>query len=129
MLSLSSVTKRYGSLTAFEGVSLDIRHGEFFGLLGPNGAGKSATMSLIAGLCAPNSGTLTLDGRLLNVGSASPASPWAWSRSTSPSTRNLMATKTSASSVRSMGSPARISARASMPHSKPCNSPITVAIP
>jgi ABC-2 type transport system ATP-binding protein len=70
MLSLSSVTKRYGSLTALDDVSLDIERGEFFGLLGPNGAGKSTTMSLIAGLRAPDSGTLTLDGHPLNAGSA-----------------------------------------------------------
>ena len=65
MLSLRSVTKRYGALTALDGISLDLTRGEFFGLLGPNGAGKSTTMSLIAGLRAPDSGTLTLDGQPL----------------------------------------------------------------
>ncbi len=62
MLSLHSVTKRYGALTALDDVSLDIARGEFFGLLGPNGAGKSTLMSLVAGLRAPNAGALTLDG-------------------------------------------------------------------
>jgi ABC-2 type transport system ATP-binding protein len=62
MLQLRSVTKRYGSLVALNDVSLDIGRGEFFGLLGPNGAGKSTLMSLVAGLRAPDSGTLTLDG-------------------------------------------------------------------
>ena len=62
MLQLRSVTKRYGALTALAGISLDLARGEFFGLLGPNGAGKSTTMSLIAGLRAPDSGTITLDG-------------------------------------------------------------------
>ncbi len=62
MLSLRSVTKRYGDLTALADVSLDIARGEFFGLLGPNGAGKSTLMSLVAGLRAPDAGTLTLDG-------------------------------------------------------------------
>ena len=62
MLTLRSVTKRYGPLTALDGVSLEIARGEFFGLLGPNGAGKSTLMSLVAGLRAPDSGTLTLDG-------------------------------------------------------------------
>ena len=70
MLSLQSVTKRYGSLTALDGVSLDIARGEFFGLLGPNGAGKSTTMSLIAGLRAPDAGALTLDGQPLNAASS-----------------------------------------------------------
>jgi ABC-2 type transport system ATP-binding protein len=62
MLSLRSVTKRYGPITALDDVSLDIGRGEFFGLLGPNGAGKSTLMSLVAGLRSPDAGTLTLDG-------------------------------------------------------------------
>ncbi len=70
MLQLSSVTKRYGSLTALDGISLDLARGEFFGLLGPNGAGKSTTMSLIAGLRAPDAGTLTLDGQPLTAASS-----------------------------------------------------------
>src|SRR5882672_4848473 len=61
MLRIQSVTKRYGALTALNDVSLDIARGEIFGLLGPNGAGKSTLMSLIAGLRAPDSGTMTLD--------------------------------------------------------------------
>jgi ABC-2 type transport system ATP-binding protein len=70
MLQLRSVTKRYGALTALDGISLDLARGEFFGLLGPNGAGKSTTMSLIAGLRAPDSGTLTLDGQPLTAASS-----------------------------------------------------------
>jgi ABC-2 type transport system ATP-binding protein len=71
MLELRSVTKRYGSLVALNNVSLDLARGEFFGLLGPNGAGKSTTMSLIAGLRAPDTGTLTLDGQPLTAANAS----------------------------------------------------------
>ena len=67
MLQIRSVTKRYGELVALDGVSLDLARGEFFGLLGPNGAGKSTTMSLIAGLRAPDAGTLTLDGAPLTA--------------------------------------------------------------
>src|SRR4051812_31482210 len=62
MLHLANVTKRYGALTALDGVSLDMARGEFFGLLGPNGAGKSTLMSLVAALRAPDAGTITLDG-------------------------------------------------------------------
>ena len=62
MLALSSVTKRYGSFTALNGVSLHLSRGEFFGLLGPNGAGKSTLMSLVAGLRAPDAGTITFVG-------------------------------------------------------------------
>ncbi len=67
MLQLRSVTKRYGSITALNDVSLDIADGEFFGLLGPNGAGKSTMMSLIAGLRGPDAGTLTLNGAPLTA--------------------------------------------------------------
>jgi ABC-2 type transport system ATP-binding protein len=68
VLSLRSVTQRYGSLTALDGVSLEVAKGEFFGLLGPNGAGKSTLMSLVAGLRAPNSGTLTIEGQPVGPG-------------------------------------------------------------
>src|SRR3954463_2931739 len=70
MLHIESVSKRYGAITALDGVSLDLARGEFFGLLGPNGAGKSTAMSLIAGLKAPDSGTLTLDGQPLSAANA-----------------------------------------------------------
>jgi ABC-2 type transport system ATP-binding protein len=66
MLDLNSITKRYGALAALDGVSLEVAAGEFFGLLGPNGAGKSTLMSLVAGLRAPDTGTITLDGQLLS---------------------------------------------------------------
>ena len=68
MLSLHSVTQLYGSLTALDDVSLEVAAGEFFGLLGPNGAGKSTLMSLVAGLRAPTSGTLTIDGQPVGPG-------------------------------------------------------------
>jgi len=70
MLNLENLTKRYGALTALDGVSLRIETGEFFGLLGPNGAGKSTLMSLIAGLRPADVGTLTLDGVALNSANA-----------------------------------------------------------
>jgi len=68
MLSLDNVTKRYGSLPALDGVSLQIEAGEFFGLLGPNGAGKSTLMSLVAGLRVPDAGHITIDGQPLSAG-------------------------------------------------------------
>jgi ABC-2 type transport system ATP-binding protein len=71
MLELNNVTKRYGALTALDGVSLRVAPGEFFGLLGPNGAGKSTLMSLVSGLRAPDSGTVTLDGTAVTVADAS----------------------------------------------------------
>jgi ABC-2 type transport system ATP-binding protein len=62
MLTLDQVTKRFGPLTALDGISLSVARGEFFGLLGPNGAGKSTLMSLVAGLRTPDAGSILLDG-------------------------------------------------------------------
>ena len=70
MLTLTSLTKRYGPLVALDAVSLDIQPGEFFGLLGPNGAGKSTLMSLIAGLKHGDGGSIVLDGKPLTPGDA-----------------------------------------------------------
>jgi len=67
MLTLDHITKRYGSLTALDDISLHIAPGEFFGLLGPNGAGKSTLMSLAAGLRSPDGGSLTLAGSPFTV--------------------------------------------------------------
>jgi ABC-2 type transport system ATP-binding protein len=71
LLSANGVVKRFGSVTALDGVSLEIAPGEFFGLLGPNGAGKSTLMSLVAGLRKFESGSLTVDGAGVAAGSAS----------------------------------------------------------
>ncbi len=71
VVSASGVAKRFGSVTALDGISLDIAPGEFFGLLGPNGAGKSTFMSLVAGIRGLDAGTLTVDGAGVAAGSAS----------------------------------------------------------
>jgi ABC-2 type transport system ATP-binding protein len=70
VVSARSVVRRFGPVTALDGVSLDIAPGEFFGLLGPNGAGKSTFMSLIAGLRPLDGGTLSVDGEGVAAGSA-----------------------------------------------------------
>ena len=71
MLHLNQVSKRYGTTTALDAVSLHVAPGEFFGLLGPNGAGKSTLMSLVAGLRAPDAGALTLSGGAITPADAS----------------------------------------------------------
>jgi len=63
MLQINRVTKRFGTITALDDVSLSVSPGEFFGLLGPNGAGKSTLMSLAAGLRPPDTGALELGGQ------------------------------------------------------------------
>ena len=61
-VSIVDVVKRFGTLQALAGVSLDIGQGEFFGLLGPNGAGKTTLISSLAGLVRPDSGTIQVMG-------------------------------------------------------------------
>jgi ABC-2 type transport system ATP-binding protein len=54
--------KRFGDMTAVDGVSLDVSRGEVIGFLGPNGAGKSTTMKMITGFLEPDGGTAVIDG-------------------------------------------------------------------
>ena len=61
-VAIERVEKRFASLLALAGVSLEIAEGEFFGLLGPNGAGKTTLISCLAGLARPDAGTLSVMG-------------------------------------------------------------------
>lgn len=63
MLEVKSLIKRYGKLTAIDGVTFRVGQGETIGLLGPNGAGKTTTVSIIAGLMSPDSGEVLIEGR------------------------------------------------------------------
>ena len=56
------LTKRFGSFTAVDNVSLEVPRGEIFGFLGPNGAGKSTTIRILCGLLAPTSGRAVVGG-------------------------------------------------------------------
>jgi ABC-2 type transport system ATP-binding protein len=60
--------KKFGSITAVAGVSFSATPGKILGLLGPNGAGKSTTISMIAGLTTPDSGSVRIDGAALGTG-------------------------------------------------------------
>ncbi|WP_049562147.1 ABC transporter ATP-binding protein [Nonomuraea sp. SBT364] len=63
MIRLIDMTKRYGPVTAVDGLNLELQPGHVTGFLGPNGAGKSTTMRVILGLDAPTSGTALIDGK------------------------------------------------------------------
>lgn len=61
-ISAADVTKRYGDLTAVDGVSLEVSPGEIFGIIGPNGAGKTTFMECLEGLRLPDSGEIDVLG-------------------------------------------------------------------
>ncbi|KQT87128.1 sn-glycerol-3-phosphate import ATP-binding protein UgpC [Aurantimonas sp. Leaf443] len=65
-ITLNDVRKRYGETEAVRGVSLDIADGELLVLVGPSGCGKSTLLRMIAGLEAITSGTVAIDGRVVN---------------------------------------------------------------
>jgi ABC-2 type transport system ATP-binding protein len=60
--------KKFGAITAVADVSFEAAPGQVLGLLGPNGAGKSTTVSMLAGLTTPDSGTVLVDGVKLGTG-------------------------------------------------------------
>jgi ABC-2 type transport system ATP-binding protein len=62
ILKVENLTKRFGSFTAVDDVSFEIRKGEVFGLLGHNGAGKTTTVNILAGLKQPTGGTAIISG-------------------------------------------------------------------
>ena len=62
IVDVKGLKKRYGSFTAVNGVSFQVKKGEIFGLLGPNGAGKTTTIEMLVGLRKPDEGTATLSG-------------------------------------------------------------------
>ena len=61
-IRVRGLVKRYDSVPAVDGVSLEIRPGEIYGLLGPNGAGKSTLLKCVAGLLKPDAGTIDVRG-------------------------------------------------------------------
>jgi lipooligosaccharide transport system ATP-binding protein len=62
LIHARSLSKRFGALTAVDGIDFDVRRGEAFGFLGPNGAGKSSTMRMIGCVSPVTDGTLRVFG-------------------------------------------------------------------
>ncbi|MFO7672222.1 MAG: ABC transporter ATP-binding protein [Lutibacter sp.] len=65
VLTVENVCKNYGSFTALNNVSISVPKGSIFGLLGPNGAGKTSLIRIITQITLPDSGTVYLDGEIL----------------------------------------------------------------
>jgi ABC-2 type transport system ATP-binding protein len=63
VLSVESLHRSYGAVTAVDGVSFAVERGEIVGLLGPNGAGKTTTIDMVLGVLAPSAGSVSIEGR------------------------------------------------------------------
>jgi ABC-2 type transport system ATP-binding protein len=61
-LVLDTLVKRFGKVTALDGISFEVQRGEVFGFLGANGAGKTTTMRIVLDILRPDSGTVTWNG-------------------------------------------------------------------
>ncbi len=61
-ITVNSLVRKFGAVTAVDGISFSVEPGEVFGFLGPNGAGKSTTISILCTLLAPTSGEASVGG-------------------------------------------------------------------
>jgi ABC-2 type transport system ATP-binding protein len=61
MIRLTSVRKNFGSFTAVNNLTIEVKSGELYGFLGPNGAGKTTTIKMMTGLFAPTSGDIVIN--------------------------------------------------------------------
>jgi D-xylose transport system ATP-binding protein len=66
-LSVRGATKRFGAVTALDGVDLEVNHGEVLALLGDNGAGKSTLIKCVSGAHRLDSGTIAMDGVQVSI--------------------------------------------------------------
>ena len=67
VLQLKNITKRFGDITANEGVCLDVYRGEILALLGENGSGKTTLMNMISGIYYPDEGEILMDGNPVSI--------------------------------------------------------------
>ena len=67
MISIRNVTKAFGPVRAVDGVSFEIRRGEFFSLLGPSGCGKTTLLRMLAGFETPTAGEIFIDGQPMSL--------------------------------------------------------------
>lgn len=70
LLTLDGATKKFGGLTAVDGLSFTLEKGEIVGLLGPNGSGKTTALNMISGYLPPSAGAILLNGA--RIGGLSP---------------------------------------------------------
>nr|BBH85372.1 hypothetical protein KTC_01230 [Thermosporothrix sp. COM3] len=73
VLVMEGITKTFSGVRALKGVSIDLRAGEVHALLGQNGAGKSTLIKVLSGAHAPDSGSITMEGKTVSFGSPADA--------------------------------------------------------
>ena len=66
LLSVNGVTKQFRGLLAVDSVTFDVAAGEIFAVIGPNGAGKTTLFNMIAGVFAPNAGSIAFAGERID---------------------------------------------------------------
>ncbi len=62
MIEIANLSKKFGKVTALDGINLRIKEGELFGIVGPNGAGKSTIVRILCGALRPSTGTIRVNG-------------------------------------------------------------------
>lgn len=67
ILELRNITKRFGAVTANDGIDLTVKRGEILALLGENGAGKSTLMNILAGIYTPDEGEIIFNGEKVQI--------------------------------------------------------------
>jgi ABC-type nitrate/sulfonate/bicarbonate transport system ATPase subunit len=75
-VAVSGVTRRFGQVTALEGLDLEVRPGEVLGVVGPSGCGKSTLLELVAGLQRPDAGTVATAGETSYMPQRDLLLPW-----------------------------------------------------
>lgn len=66
MIRLEGITKSFGNLQVLRGIDLEIKKGEVVSIVGPSGAGKTTLLQIMGTLDMPDSGSVTIDGTLVN---------------------------------------------------------------
>lgn len=66
-VKLNGITKRFGPVTANNGVTMDVRRGEVLALLGENGSGKTTLMNMLSGIYFPDEGTIEINGKPASI--------------------------------------------------------------
>ena len=85
-ISLRGVVKRFGAITAVDGLDFEVAPGVCFGLLGPNGAGKSTTMRMLTAQALADAGEIKVWAMRFRANPSRRGWRWGWCRSSTTST-------------------------------------------